>query len=393
MKISKYLAVAAIALVSSSCTKGPGGETPYTGPRDVTIRIKQNTTQSASRALGNPIADGTPVNFKNGLLLFADANDAVTRVVEVKKGEYAFDGMSVGAVDLEGGVTIDGVPASSTKAAFIGNPSEALKPKASALGVDIKTLIVDIKSQRDSWGTVQDVTLFGEGPLTAAEGGGNKFEALVPVLPVAARFEVGKIAGKHSDPAKTLTYKVKGIFMNRIYHTMHVNGDMYFGGSGIPYINNGQTKANYVGYSTKPNTGYSPLMQGTTYDWFDGIAFDKDLNNAALSDGVSKVWAYNVLAPKETALIPSIVFVLTNVVVDGTPLTEDQFLTIGNFTRKVGDVSTPIRKIEQGKIYALPLIQFTEENLAEKPHITDKEVVIEIDLKDWERIEMGYEFI
>jgi hypothetical protein len=387
MKINLFLTAAAvIALVSSSCTSG-GDDNPYSGPRDVTIRIRQEGAQPNVRALGPAIEDGTPVVFQSGLLLFTDANDLVTRIVEVKKGTSAYNGTSVGAVDLEAGVTMGGIPGISTKAAFIGNPSAALKSKANVLGVDIKTLLVNLESQYIVGGGVQNVTLFGEGPLKAAEGGVNKFEALVPVVPVASRFELGRFVGTPNEPGGTFTFELRGIFMDRICNMMHVNGLVYQGGSGNPYIINGGLISRYVENSTISESGYSAAMKGITYDSFAEGEFPT-------SHSISpNVWAYNVLVPTDTALIPGIVVVIDNIVVNGEPQPGPQYMTIGKFTHKVNGVTTPVKKLQQGKVYALPLIRFTEKNLAEKPFVTDKEVVIEIELKDWERIELGYDFI
>jgi hypothetical protein len=385
MKILNYLtAFAAFAIVSTSCQKAEVNQN--SGPRTVQIKIKQEgvtTGQNESRAIGDNVANKTKVTFTDGLLLFADDSNVVTLAVEVKNGTAAYDGKVVGKKELEEGVTISNIPGVSTKAAFIGNPDPKVKGKAKMIGTDIGTVMVLLQSQYSNGG-VDKVSLYGEAPLTAETGGStpNAFSASVNVKPIVTRFEIGKIEGK-SSTGGTMTYNVRGIFMDFFHRAMFINGEQYLVNPDVQILNGG-LRDHYVGNNPDWRTGYDAEMSGITHDWVATGDLPKP--------GANKSWAYNLLAPKQM-VTPRIVIVLDNVVVNGTAMQGTYFLTLGKYSRMVNGVKTPIRYLEQGKVFALPVVSFTEKELDDEPYSTDKSVVIEIELMEWEREVLGFEFI
>jgi hypothetical protein len=372
MRISKLLTIlATFALVSTSC------QTDNTNsgkdPRAVKITITQDET--SSRAIGDNVADKAAVTFTDGVLLFVNPTGGITKVVDIESGSKDYTGSVVGKANLESGVLITGVPSLSSKVAFIGNPSAELKAAAKTPGTNLAALEASVASQA-SGGGVDKVILYNEGEL-APTSNPSEFTASLQVKPVVNRFEIGKIEGTHSAGG-SLTYQVRGIFIDGYHNKMGVNGTAVTTTGNI--TKNGDQAAAYVGNTTG---GYTAALSGVVYDW----ASSGNLPAPA----ANKSWAYNLLAPAGAAM-PAIVIKLDNVSVNSVAMPGEYFLTIEKFYRNSPSSGrTQILNLEQGKIFAIPTISFNENDIAVKPYQESKSATVTIELLKWAREEIEYD--
>ena len=365
-----FIAALSITTLLASCVK----ETRLPDGEDLTVRIAIKQEGVGSRAAGAPVSDKAAVQFNDGLLLFANENNKVTKVVRVVDDGFAFANDKVGKGALEAGTVITGVPSISTQAYFIGNPPQGIKNEA-VVGADFNWF-TDIEEQTSPTGGVENVTLFGGGQLDPNDKTGEmiNYTASFKVIPIVTRLEIGSITGKHSSgDASKLTYKLTGIFINKYYYRMAV-----YGYPREPEVDNGTIGDFYL--LNGPNRNYTS----------NGVMFD--YNAAGLSLDVGKVWAYNLLAPKSgtaNSAMPSIVLRLEDVTVNGTALSAPQFVTFSTF-KKSDD--TLIKELEQGKIWDLGNISFNENDISPAPYVKSKSVEVKVTIMAWEKYPVKVEY-
>ncbi len=398
MKMKSLLSLALVAATAlASCSKE---ETPANdgNGEDRAVRIVINRSSNNTRAVGDPVAGGTAVEFTSGSLLFVAGSGNIDMVVPVLSGSTDYNGTNVGIDALEGaGSWITDVPATSTRVWFVAN---TITPVANS---NVSQFVATVEAQDDATGTVDNVMLYGAGNLTKAladaaiddETGGPAGAALTDedyvarfnVAPVAARFEIGGIEGTHSDVVaddsseSTLTYKVDGIFIDKYYSVMSL--------SGAAVATNLKTNGSTVAY-------YTPDAVGSSYTTaLSEVVYDYDATDGIVDDlTAGKVWAYNLLAPTSSATtiaMPSIVVKVSNVKVNGTDWPGAHFLTIENFYDKDSS-NAPITSLAQGKVYKISSIDFTEKDLTPEPYVKSKNALVEITILDWEAVNVGYDF-
>ncbi len=384
----------AAAVLLAGCNLEQNGGTPN-GERAVRITISQKDTNT--RGVGGKVSNNTPVTFNDGLLLFADANNDITMIVQVTDDDAGFAGSSVGKEKLDGGVWITGVPDVSTQVFFVGNPPTGTKD-AAKLGADVADLELTVSSQYDGGG-VGKVTLWGGKALGRRTGTGpdgssagtSDFEASFDVKAVVTRLEIGAITGIHST-GKSLTYKIEGIFVDKYYDAMKANGTAITTAGSLK--ENGAAMSMYApdgndGKTPALNSSYTAAMSGVVYDWdtTTGLATE-----AATAPAGGKVWAYNLLAPASSGqTMPKILVRIGDVEVDGTEWPGPHFLTISKFYSDPGTNQIPITALEPGHIYTISNLKFKDTDLSPVPYASSHSAHVTVKMLPWESTEVGYD--
>jgi hypothetical protein len=239
MKAIKIFAMAfASTALLASCAVEPGGGADN-GDRAVKIQISQ---KKGTRAVTDPVAEDTYVKLNDGYLIFTNANDAVTFVIDILDATatgvaaaYNETAGTVGVAALETGEWITSVPGASTKVYLIGNYSG----DAPEINDDVKQITDNVLNQYSSGG-VDDVVIYGwdgldrateatypSGDVDPDDGvlSDDDYIAEIDVAPIVARFEIGGITGTPSKgDGHTFTYTIEGFFWDKYYDQMYVTG-------------------------------------------------------------------------------------------------------------------------------------------------------------------------
>ncbi len=408
MKINKFFAAAiAATTLFASCSKEETGIVNNGDERRVQVSIDRSAP-NGTRATGSQVANGTDVTFGGGYLLFTNAGDVVTLVVEVSDGDDAYDkdAQTVGIDQLDkkinaAGVEIQAVPGASTKVYLVGNAPSGMT--APAVNDALSSYTATVLSQLSTNGGVGDVSLFGGGALvktSAEEAEVDQYESEFTVKPIAARFEIAAITGTPSENAETFTYQIDGIFIDRYYNQMQLSGGALAGDLKFNYNTVGRYVPDAAGSS------YTTAMNKSVYDYnatAPGLA-----NNTSFSPATG-VWNYNLLAPTSakdgdavaTVQMPAIIISISNVVVDGEEWPGQYFLTIEKFYDLVADTEPGhegefingalITQLAQGNVYVIDNIDFDETDLGD-PYIKTKRVAVKVNMMQWESKKIGWEF-
>jgi hypothetical protein len=399
MKINHFLTLAlAATTLFASCSKeiGNNDNLPVDNGERRAVMISVNR-DGGTRAIGNPVGATRNVTFNDGYLVFTNDPGNIEMVIAIIPGAGAFNGTSVGVEDLDsaegGGEWITGVPAVSTKVYFIGNYDGT----APAVNSDIDDITDNVAEQYDGGG-VDEVVLFGAGSMEKATGTGptgdpvtdEDYTATFDVAPIAARYEIGAITGAHTE-GKTFTYTVKGIFIDRYYDMMPLNGAA--DNNQVKYNRN--IAANYVTGAGSYLAGMSDIV--FNYDGTTGVASNVNTTPAQVTTtpDYPEVWAYNMLAPKtatpstdfQSLVMPTIIIKLDDIMVDGTAWPGPLFLTVQTFNGPSGAISS----LGQGKVYTIADIPFNEDDLTPEPYIKTKNVLVTINMLQWESIPVTVE--
>jgi hypothetical protein len=388
-----FVMAASAAMMFASCAKDGGeNQNPNDDSRAVKVRIEYADSDD-TRGVGDPVANNTATTFTGGYLLFTDSTDEIKWVVKIESGSVAYDEetrkVGISNLSADTGAEITGVPSSSNKVSFVGNPPAGVTPatltKLSAYEATVISQYSNGSAGRTPQGGVANVTLFGSGALTAVTGGeANEYEASFNVKPIAARFEIEKITGKHSEAGKTLEYTLTGIFIDNYYDKMSWSG--VIAASDLKY--NGDVKTRFV--LNGAGGSYVTANQNAVFDNAPGAT-----HAVFAPAGTNKVWAYNLLAPIPVTggskVMPSIVLKFDNIKVDGTPLNKIQYITIEKFFTDQ-DRDTVLEELAQGNIYVLDNIEFTEQDFDEIPHEEGITVRVKVSMLKWERKSIGWDF-
>jgi hypothetical protein len=378
MKFNKILAVAlAATTLFASCSKE---NVENANGEDITVSIKIDRASDATRVEGANVGNAA-VTFTSGSLIFTNPSDVVTMVVAVNTGSAPYASKTVGIEALANGQQITAVPSASTKVYFVGNaPSGVTFAEDDALSTKMATVFSQYKAD----GSVDNVTIFGGKALTpVSDGEADEFEAAFNATPIAARFEIKKIAGEAADGTSTLTYKVAGIFIDKYYDKMTLAGAAV----SADLKSNGSVVANYASgagsYLTTPTN-----MTGVVFDYNGTTGIATQTNT---TPSTKAAWAYNLLAPTSTSpAMPAIIIKFIDVKVDDTEY-GTQFLTINTFYTAKGG-STALTQLAQGHIYVLDNIEFDENDLTPTPYLKDIKATVTVTMVNWESSNIGWAF-
>lgn len=416
-KPTAIAAIAALVSVSlSSCTKSgdDNGSGRIDNDKPITVSLVL-TEKAGSRAVAAPVNHDVAVTFKSGYVIFTNNLDIVNKVTEIVSGSYSDDqsaekeaarsaGTKVWLDDMKipGGGEIRNVPGSATMVYIAGNlPTDVAAPRPAENISDVKDRIIRVSSQRDAAGSVDSVTLYGNGtPLTDLPEVANAKYAQVDVKPVASRIEIGKISYSNSNTTPFVTgFRLDGIFINYYYPQMSLAGKVSTALVNNAPIDNTAADAMYS----------SPYTDAALFDYNEsGIGYDAGSSvswSAADSrqTGDKNVWAYNVLAPTSfdgtvTALAaPHIVIRLSNFTTTGDDTegqyktySGTQYLTVKEFRKK--GATEPLKSLEPGFVYFITELTFNESNLTNVPETQAVTAYVEAVLMTWQRQEVDWEF-
>jgi hypothetical protein len=348
MKRNKLFTMAAITLVMSltGCNKDNGVENTSTEKFKVTLSFKN----VATRADGTIAVAGTTVNIIDGYLCFVSPINAITDVYTISSGPTSGHNINNGTLGTIP-VTINDVPGTSAKAYMIINTGSLTA--FPAVGADINSYLsndMDVKDQSE----YVKVTSSGSATLQPTAQSNVKAADIILSTKVS-RIQIEDIC--FDGP---ITGTVAGIFINGYYPTMEINGTP---GTFV----SSTTAANYVDNSNI----FPSTLRNFVYD-----VVDKSINTTVTPN--NDVWGYNLFA----SATPQIIIKLTDVVVDGQILTDDQFVTINGF--KYG--STAIANIEGGMIYTIKAgsLVLKYENMGVDPGVTPINVDVTVTTVAWQ---------
>jgi len=351
MKKILFAAVAALFMFTS-CNKDVNTNEPTTGEtQSVYVKISSGVN---SKAVGNAVGATRPAKFNNGFLVFTGNSGMISKVVGIPA--------QVTVAELEAGHSITGVPDYSNEVYVFANVPSGLSIPSTGNISAVRALVATVNSQVDLTTPVDNIALYGTSSITSGA-------ASITVAPIAARIEIPAF---NLAPGSAITsYRVEGIFINRYYPNSTLDGKI----SGAN-VNNGDLAAGYIGNAAPYVAGF-PLFDYNT----SGIGQLTSTTYAPATAG--NVWYYNVMAPSDATVAPTIIVRLTNIVATGITLADPQFLTI-----KLNDGTSTITKLEAGKAYNFGLtnLAFDETNLTPNPEVNTMDITCNISIIDWSTV-------
>lgn len=311
MKISKYLAVASVALIAAACSND---ESPLqAGEQDLTLRLSDPVI---ARAVEAPIADQSAVNFQDVTLKFwSGANGTGTETPLV------LTAAQITAAKTPEGAIVK-MPAGTVSVSMVANTSVTATDITGyqALGADFLSKV--------------PMTSPAVAPTTHTTIATAKEVTLVPV-PDMARIEIAGSIVPTAPAGKTSAYK--SVTVEAVY------------------VNNYKATA----------TATAPTKIEATGDWSAAYAttmrdFLTDEDRTALTDK-SKASAFQVYPATAAADADNLPHIILKVkyVLNTTPETtkENRYITIKGYK---SDATTALTAIEAGKIYKLDLASLND---------------------------------
>lgn len=387
---SKLFSIAAIAaLVLSGCSSdGKGGHEPAPEPGETkSAFIKINTRASSNRSDENT-ASGTEAILYSALIYFLDSSSDPV-IYDVRT--VATSGGDITLSELEAGVVVAGVPASSTQVYIVGNYNSSDQNSAFAAFPttagrnfsDIQATMLDIQQvsyPRIGTGNVGDGSLItvmdGTGALVdfdTTPGGwtsagtptSGDFYAVISISPIVARIEIEEITYTGAFQSFTL----EAIYINNYFADLPLSLDFTSG----TLINNGSV----VGRYDPANGSFAYDYYTTMYD-----AVDEGFTGTGSVTPTNGVWAYQVFSGTDE--IPHIILRLSNVV-DGSGATiADQYLTINGFLNG----STPLQTLDRNTVYRIANLTFSDDELELVPEPETINVYIQVTVEEWETVDV-----
>jgi len=357
------MAAAALILGFSSCSREESN-TPATDKYDVTLSFKNAST----RADGPTAVDGATVTINNGYLCFVSANDAITKVYSISgaASDVATGGLNINNSELENqAVTLSDVPGTSTKVYMVANTGAVANLPAPTVGTTMTSYMARSMDVRDQ-GIYTSVTTVGNAPLVTGIAPDKK------TAEITLSTSVSRIQIKNITFDGDVTGTVAGIFVNGYYPTMPLNGTATAG-----TWRNSTTASDY---NEKSGSSIFPSVLKTfVYDEVD-LNFDTDVLGTVTVEPTTTngVWGYNLFA----SATPQVIIKLTDVVVGGQNLPEDQFITINGFRSASGQITTLLG----GMIYTIETgsLVIKYENMSIEPGVTPLEVEVTVIPVTWQ---------
>jgi hypothetical protein len=370
MRTTKFLSIAAIALVLgfASCSKEeqnvPSGE-----KFRVTLSFKNAATKAATRADGGTAVQGAEVSIEDGYLCFVNAGNAITDVYTISSAATAGKNINNGSLGATA-VTLNDVPGSSSKVYMIINKGTTTFSNVPAplVGNSILAYMNNTVAFQDQ-GNYTRVTSFGNAPLT------NTSNPDVKEATVTLSTNVSRIQIKNISFSGNLSGTVEGIFVKGYYPIMELDGDA-----------TGTFVASTTPTDYADNTTIFPTNVKTfAYDILAKTFTSTELLGDKVSPNTANgTWGYNLFK----SATPQIIIKLTGVTVNGSLLTDAQFVTINGFKKAgTGEV---INNIEGGMIYTIAdgAIDIKPENLGIVPGVTPMNVEVTVVPVTWQETQV-----
>ena len=335
--------------------------------KNVTLKVANQSP--TTRAEGVGMANNETVEFDNGYLLFASAQNNITKVMEITKNSTnPLTDTQVDISDLTNEVEIQNVPGHSTYVYAIGNlPAGFAAPTTGASLTALKQQLIDFYSQED----IKKVTLAG-GDFIKEEN--QKSVARFPITPLVARIEIGKISSSKSSDI--ISFDIDGIFINNYYRQVSLDGQAP--DAAIKNTDKNEFAANSNAYPDK--------YKGILSDCKD--AQNQSLGTASAPNAYTPAggnsWVYNLLAPisaAQTLTTPHIVIAISNIKTNnGIDYNGTWYLTVTNLVHN----NKKLTHLIPGKIYSINHINFSHSNILTDPEMESMSVDVEVTLVKWE---------
>jgi len=368
MKTCKVFAMAAAALVLglTSCSKE--NSSIQTAERyKVTLSFGSATT----RADGALAEAGDVVVINDGYICFVSANDAITKVYTISSdptGGTNIENDDLGATP----VTLSDVPGTSTKVYMVANTGAIANLSAPVEGATMTSYMTNIMDVRDQ-GLHTAVTSVGNASLQPGATSDTR------VATITLSTSVSRIQLKGITFEGDIEGIVAGIFVNGYYPTMPLNGTAV---SGTWVTSNDALMYDQENGSTI----FPSALETFVYDEVDMNFHTDDVTGKAIvvPTTTNGVWGYNLF----TSATPQVIIKLTDVVVGGQALVDDQFITINGFKNSTNGAT--IGTIAGGMIYTIStsnlVVKF--ENMSIEPGVTPIEVDVTVIPVTWQETEV-----
>lgn len=345
--MKKLILLTATAFALFSCNNG---EDDLTQERTKSV-VVQFAPSALSRAVGDPVIDGTAATISDYTIFFLDAAENVvagTKTGTTAPGKDAVTCLAVGATAVSVYVV------ANTGSALANIVLTDITPANKSTLADIKARVASMDKQQ----TIASVVLANS---STADNGKIKvdttYTASVQVAPVICRLEIGQICGTGNITG----FKLEGIYIDG--HAVNFN------------VGGGYDKT-----ATETNDGiYSIGVDNSQLDTYPSNFRDVDPIVATADDATfvakpadSKVWAYQLAAG---APMPKIIVKLSGV--NGG--TETKYVTVTSY--KNADPA-----LAPGTVYKIDKISFKMENTAEVPNATEKEVSVTVSIEGWKMV-------
>jgi hypothetical protein len=352
-----------------------GGENSKNNLKSVTLSIGSGSP--STRAEGPAVGSSQKVVFNDGYLIFASAQNSITKVMTVTKGtsDHTDTAVDISLLTDGDGEEITDVPGHSTSAWIVGNlPSGMAAPVEGGNLESLKESVISYSSQ----GTLNNVTLFGGSTITFSTKNTAKFD----LVPLVARIEIEKIeADINGDIA---SFNVDGIFINNYYSQVTLGGKAPL----APVKNEDVT--DFVSGSS----AYPALEAGLLFDYKTGQTLGTVSGRVCTpSSGVA--WGYSLPAPKTvvsgTLSAPHIVIRLSGIQTKpgiSATYSDEWYLTVSGL--KVG--ASTVTSLEPGKVYSIKNILFKSSNIQPEPEQETIDVTVDVTLVEWDILDTSVIF-
>lgn len=405
MKRILFMAIVASSLFACSQQEITDTE-GQVGEKSVTLSIKQ---APSSKGVSDQKGDAEYAVIGSGKLYFIDASNNSIYQRELTASEIT---ALANTSSTPGGntVTITGVPNTATTLYFMAN----IKTSAGTTFPQVDgTTSADARLRIDKLqANATNVPMSGQSG-TFVQGTGNQYTASVILTPIVARVEVGQItcqnqngAGQPPVSADITSYKLSGVFINKIYQSVMLNGTPYLVGAPINITTqSGWATAGWTNFFSPANTLFPYYVGGSPAapaDWVAnsmvtyctpasaGLSFYPDPTDGSTTTiptvTPKQAWGYQLVpsttVPAGTAPdVPHIILKLTDVEYLDNPLgLTTQYVTV---TKYKDELDNPILEFKRGNVYRIKNLTFTHDESSNQPYEENITVTATVTVAPW----------
>lgn len=408
MKISKYFLMAAAAMSLFACSNDDEAGLDKKGEKMAMITL--SVGEADTRAL-NTSAAGLYNNVNDLRIEFFTSNGNRLNV-EIPD---LTDAISELQTNQTTDISIPNVPLTATKIVVIANQKDIINTGTLASEMSSKVTLINMHDDdTDLVFNQQNSVMTGVGdvPVTVPESG--KVTCTVPLKPVSARVEIGKVTAiKAPAPAEGQTvndiknFQVEGIFMNRFYTDVAIEPSNTTWTRTRPDLGTESKDYNADTYLNEDDNG--PLMLEGNYHFMcddftgaplTGVAYTGAASTDGKYRGRNSIWqvtpadgkyyGYPVLAgvEKTEELEGKEVYDVANMIVKLAVTLDDnktytKWITIIGYRKTDG---SRVTKFERNKVYRIENLEFDQFDLTDKPYEGEKTVEVTVNVMPWELV-------
>lgn len=380
---SALLASLVITLGLAGCSKSDGDNTPDENtPKNVFVKMVLPTSKTKAAVDGTTA--NTPIEFKDGYVVFASASGAITSAIRILPAGSS--NPATGEVLLEDmitGKTFNDLLGSTRAVHILGNvPTGITVPTTGNIVSFLKSVPaqVDINTQNFADGSVSAVAVYGGATLVNTSDNNWTANTINPTA-LVARIEIEKLTLGNSPDVGS--YSVTGFYINNYFQKINLDGSAVT--PALTPVNNGSTPGNYADGTQSG----SPYFGTRLFDYAAAGLGELNTGTMAYTTAAASStdrWAFNVLAGTQPHIIVRVEDVTPAA---GSPVTFKPlyFLTISGFKYSSGsNIGDEIGGMEGGKVYRIANVPFELKNLTEEPEQTKINVSVTIEMLTWEDV-------